>query len=260
MKQIDVNKLAWLEMKLDQRNMVLAFVLNISLFLNIIVILLFSTELDVTFDIYCHKNISDVYSAEIYHIDETVWKDLKQDGFQGDGELFYDEEKKQLFTFADIASLENLDFKLIKWRFRGVIIKMDMQEIVGIIILIKSVFVFISILGATLCFLAMGNFYQMKAQKRVPYTNMLIRLGVPAAKIGQIYRMPFLWIESISILISYILSFPLMSYYNTLIRKGFDGITISTEKRGMVTVGLYIIVTLFLYLILGNRWKKLDRE
>lgn len=57
MKKIDVFRLAWREMIQDKRNICLNFLLEALLFSNVIVLLLFTLEIDSVFDSYCHEQV-----------------------------------------------------------------------------------------------------------------------------------------------------------------------------------------------------------
>lgn len=258
MKKIDLIRLMWNELKLDKYNMILVFILETVLFLNIIIVLLCSFEIDSVFDSYCRQYVPEAYNVYIYNVDESKLQDLEKDGFK-DMELCYDEQAQRFFTFAEINSIQHFDYKLIKWKMKGVTIEATAQDLVDLMIFMKAIFVFISVLGVVLCALAVGNFYLMKIQKRVIFTNMLIRLGMPSQKIGVVYRIPFFLIGIISILAAYILSFPVLGYFNELIRRRFAELSISTDKREILTIAIFILFSLYLLLLLRNRWKRLSQ-
>lgn len=258
MKEIDVFRMAWQEMILDKRNICLNFLLEVLLFSNVIVLLLFTLEIDSVFNSYCHEHIEGVYDATVVNVEESELLELERDGFR-DMELWYDEIKGYNVTDARIDSLENLDYKLIKWRSRGVIIRLSLQEVVNVMIFVKAIFSFISILGILLCILATGNFYRLKIQKRIRFINMLIRIGMPSKRIRQINQIPFFVINTAAIVMAYILSFPVMAYFNRLIREQFEGLSIGTEKREVLFLLIYVISMLVLCLSLRNRWKKVGK-
>ena len=258
MKGIDVFRIAWQEMKLDKRNMCLVFLLEVLLFSNVIVLLLFSLEIDSVFDSYCHEHIEGVYDVTVINVEKDELPELERDGFR-DMELWYDETEGHYVTDAKIDSLEKLDYKLMKWRSRGVVIRLSMQDVVSVMIFVKAIFVFISILGILLCVLATGNFYQIKIQKRIRFINMLIRIGMPSKRIGQIYQIPFFMINTGAVVMAYILSFPVLAHFNQLIRGRFEGLSIGTEKREVLSLSIYVIAVLVLCLSLRNRWKKVGK-
>ena len=258
MKKIDVFRLAWREMIQDKRNICLNFLLEALLFSNVIILLLFTLELDSVFDSYCHEHIEGVYDATVINAEESELPELEQDGFR-DMELWYDETEGHTLTDAKIDSLKGIEYKLIKWRSRGVVIRLSMQEVVSVMVFVKAIFCFISILGILLCVLATGNFYQIKIQKRIRFIKMLIRIGMPSKRIGQIYRIPFFIMNTGAVMIAYILSFPVLSYFNRLIGERFGGLSLGTEKREALVLSIYVIAVLVLCLSLRNLWKKVGK-
>ncbi len=258
MKKIDVLKLAWNEIKYDKYNMILVFLLESVLYLNILVLLLFTLELDTVFDTYCQRNMTEIYNVTLHNIDQNDIRELEKDGFSN-MELCYDGEREEFFTFARIDSLLYLDYKMIKWRSRGIGIEASMQHILNLIIFIKVIFVSISLLGILLCICAEVNFYQLKIIKRNLFISMLSRIGMPSAKIKQIYVIPFFSVNSFAVLTAFVISFPITQYFNDLIQQRFMGVSLFTEKRNVLILIIYVVSLLLLFSTMGRRWKKLNK-
>lgn len=257
MKKMDILRLAWNEIRVDKTNMIVALVLESILFLNIIVLLLFSLELDVLFDSYYKKNNSGMYSITIYNLKESHIEELEKDGFRKI-EIFEDDENGNNYAFAQMDSLVRMDYKIIKWKFKGVTIEATIQDVLNVIIFVKAIFVFISVLAIFLGVLTVVNFYQMKVQKRVAFTNMLIRLGMPPRSIGNIYRIPFLIMNTCAIILAYVTSYPVLNSFNGMIQEEFMGISLNVEKRADLVIVIYLISIIILFGAVGNRWKRLN--
>ena len=174
-------------------------------------------------------------------------------------ELCYNEEREEFFTFARIDSLLHLDYKMIKWRSKGIEIEASMQDVLNVIIFIKAIFVFVSLLGILLCVCAVGNFYQLKIIKRNTFINMLVRIGMPSAKIKQIYVLPFFSVSSLAVLNAFVISFPIIKYFNGLIQQRFMGVSLFAEKRNVLILIIYAVSLLLLFLTTGRRWKRLNK-
>lgn len=258
MKKIDVLKLAWNETKYDKYNMILVFLLESVLYLNILVLLLLTLELDTVFDTYCQRNMREIYNVTLYNVDQNDVKELEEDGFSN-MELCYNEEREEFFTFARIDSLLHFDYKMIKWRSKGIEIEASMQDVLNVIIFIKAIFVFVSLLGILLCVCAVGNFYQLKIIKRNTFINMLVRIGMPSAKIKQIYVLPFFSVSSLAVLNAFVISFPIIKYFNGLIQQRFMGVSLFAEKRNVLILIIYAVSLLLLFLTTGRRWKRLNK-
>ena len=82
---------------------------------------------------------------------------------------------------------------------------------------------------------------------------------MPSKRIGQIYRIPFFIMNTGAVMIAYILSFPVLSYFNRLIGERFGGLSLGTEKREALVLSIYVIAVLVLCLSLRNRWKKVGK-
>ncbi len=254
---MDILRLAWKETRIDKTNMIIALVLESILFLNMIILLLFSLELDFLFDSYYKKNMSGMYSITIYNIEERHVAELEKDGFQKI-EIFEDDENANKYAFAQTDSLVQMDYKMIKWKCKGVTIEATIQDVLNVIIFVKAIFVFISVLAIFLGVLTVVNFYQMKVQKRVVFTNMLIRLGMPSRSIGNIYRIPFLIMDTCAIIFAYVISYPVLNSFNGMIQEQFMGISLNVEKRECLVIVIYLISIIILFGAVGNRWKRLN--
>lgn len=242
------------ELGLDMGNMCMVFILETVVFLNMIIVLLFSIELNTLFDMYCSKHLEEVFGMTMYSENRSKLQELEDDGFK-DIEIFYDEGKGKYCAYAKIQSLKKIDYKMFSWRRKGIVIRSDMQEVLNVMIFVKMIFICITLLGILLCLLAVGNFYQMKIQRRIKFINMLYKIGLTKRKICWIYELPFCIIGTVSIVSAYILSFPVMDYFNDLIRHSFSGIELGTQVRNDLAIIIYIIFTFLVVIFLNKKWK-----
>ena len=255
MNRWDRYRLIGNEIKLDKYNMLLVLMLEIVLFTNILIVVLVCMDIDTVFNKYCQKYMPIAYEMTVYDANQSHISQLKEDGFS-EMEILYDDNENRYFSYAIADSLVHLDYKILKWKRRGVTIKPYVEDVINLAFFMKAILISISVLGIFLCILGVGNFYKMKIEKRMNFIKMLVRIGMPSGEILKLYRMPFVMITTVATLVAYLASFPIMNSLNRIIKSRFTELSIGAEKREFVVLLIFMVATSCIYLSIRNRWKK----
>lgn len=58
---------------------------------------------------------------------------------------------------------------------------------------------------------------------------------------------------------AFVISFPIIKYFNGLIQERFMGVSLFAEKRNVLILIIYAVSLLLLFLTTGRRWKRLNK-